>query len=91
MTDAPTVADLDRELQRQAAALQGALALAQEQAAAAEARARAAAAVIEDRDAELRAVREQLMLARRELQWLRRAGIDLNRVMDAAPARAGRA
>ncbi|MCW3015183.1 MAG: hypothetical protein JWO02_2275, partial [Solirubrobacterales bacterium] len=90
MTDPASAADLDRELQRQTAALQGSVAAAQERAFRAETAEHQAHAVVADRDAELVAVREQLALARRELHWLRRAGIDLNRVMDHPALRAGR-
>ena len=88
MTGRATVAQLDRELQRQAAALHAELALTQQDLADSQEEVRILSA-------DLAAVRLHLGAARRELQWLRRAGIDLNRAMDhpllRAPRNAGRA
>lgn len=83
-TDIDAVTALDLELRRQAAALHGELAATQERLGAAEhENARL--------QADLVVAREQCAAARRELQWLRRAHIDLNRVMDHPVLRAARA
>ncbi len=81
MTDGPTVQELHEELHRQALAFNAAL--AEEQQGHGQALADLAA-----RETDLKAVRELLGEARRELQWLRRAGIDLNAIMDSRAVQA---
>lgn len=90
-----TVAQLDRELAAQAAAAHAALAAEQEYSATLAARLarteKELAFAREDAAAELAAVRDELGRTRAEVQWLRRAGIDLNAVMAHPAARAARA
>lgn len=90
MTGRPTVEQLDRELAEQALAQQRVLAAEQARAHALELDLAAERERSGRLEADLAAVREHLGAARAELQWLRRAGIDLNRVMDSRTLRAGR-
>lgn len=88
---AATVADLDEELRRQAASLHAAVAAEQDHSAALLAERDLARAELASARADLAAVRALLADARAELQWLRRARIDLNAVMDHVAVRALRA
>lgn len=78
---APTVEELERELIRHAAVAHASLAEEQERSAALAARLAATAAEVTALAADLEAVRAELGRTRSEVQWLRRAGIDLNAVM----------
>lgn len=93
--DVPTVEALDRELSEHAAVANAAIAVEQGRVAERDEQLEVAAHEIESLTAELAVVREVLRQARAELQWLRRAGIDLNAVMERpvalAARRAGRA
>lgn len=71
---APTVEELDRELIQHAAVAHAALTKEQDRSAALATRLAVA-------EGNLEAVRKELGRARAELQWLRRARIDLNAVM----------
>lgn len=91
----PTVEQLDRELSEHAAVANAAIAAEQARAAGLEEQLETAAHEIETLTSDLSAVREHLRQARAEVEWLRRAGISLNAVMEhpaaLAARRAGRA
>lgn len=85
-----TADDLEQELRRQAGALHAALADTQDALTAEGERLVASQDEVGRLEADLAAVRAHLADARRELQWLRRAGIDLNRLMEHPLVRAVR-
>lgn len=90
MTPAATVEQLDRELSEHAAVAARALAAEQSTSAALQTALKASDFRVEDLTSELAAVRLELERARAELQWLRRAGIDLNAMMEHPLARGAR-
>ncbi|WP_354698694.1 hypothetical protein DSM112329_04385 [Paraconexibacter sp. AEG42_29] len=93
MTEPPVASatDLEQELRRQSAALHAALAATQDALTVEQEQLATSRDEVRRLEADLVAVRAHLADARRELQWLRRAGVDLNALMEHRLIRAVRA